>query len=221
MSRQNEADGPVLGREPRVHLLPREVRNERKAKVVRRRLGFGVVGVLLLVVVASGGAFALSFTAQLQLLEEQSRTAELFAEQAKFIQVRTVQEEVALAQAGQQVGVSTEIDWKTYLEGVQAILPASVTIDTVNVDSASPMALYAQSTTPLQGDRVATVNFTATSLGLPDVPTWLTALETLPGYADALPGSVTLDAATGIYTVDITMHVNDAAYTKRFVTEGN
>jgi hypothetical protein len=210
----------VIGGEPRVDLLPLEVRKERKAKVMRRRLGVGVVGVVIVMVLAAGGAMLLSVQAQLQLLVEQSRTAELLTEQGKYIEVRKVQEQVGLVQAAQQVGVSTEIDWKKYLEGVQATLPSSVTIDAVTVDSASPLAIYGQPTAPLQGSRVATVSFTAKSGTLPDVPTWLTALATLPGYADALPGSVNLDEATNTYTVNITMHVNDAAFSKRFATEG-
>ncbi|MGO4104371.1 hypothetical protein AB4Y63_10500 [Leifsonia sp. YAF41] len=219
MSRQSKSDILVIGGEPRVDLLPPEVRKERQARVVRRRLGLGVIGVLLIVVLGAGAATALSIQAQAQLLAEQSRTGELLAEQAKYMEVRTVQNQVGLVRAAQQVGASTEINWKDYLQKVQATLPAGVTIDTVDVDSASPMAIYVQPTAPLQGARVATVNFTAKSTGLPDVPTWLTALTTLPGYADALPDSVTLDEATGIYTVSITMHVSDAAFAQRFVEE--
>ncbi|GAA3895813.1 hypothetical protein GCM10022381_41660 [Leifsonia kafniensis] len=220
MSRTTKADILIVGGEPRVDLLPPEVREERKARVVRRRLGLSVAGALVLVIAATGGATALSLQAQVALSDEQTRTTQLLQEQNQYVEVRTVQQEVSLVQAAQQVGVSTEINWKTYLEAVQAILPASVVIDTVEVDSASPIALFVQPTAPLQGPRVATVKFTAKSAVLPDVPTWLTALKTLPGYADALPGSVGLDAATGTYTVDITMHVNDAAFAKRFETEG-
>ncbi|TFC13980.1 hypothetical protein E3O19_11620 [Cryobacterium algoritolerans] len=220
MSRVDKNAPLIIGGEPRVDLLPPEVHTARAVKVVRRRLGLGVIGVVLITLVAAGAATALSIQAQQQLADEQSRTTGLLAEQSKYLEVRTVQRQVSQVQAAQQVGVSTEIDWKKYLEGVQAILPASVTIETVAIDSATPLTLYAQPTAPLQGPRVATVAFTAKSTVLPDVPTWLTSLATLPGFADALPGSVVLDKATGTYTVNITMHVNDAAYAQRFVTEG-
>jgi Tfp pilus assembly protein PilN len=220
MSRVDKNAPLIIGGEPRVDLLPPEVHTARAAKVVRRRLGLGVIGVVLITLVAAGAATALSIQAQQQLASEQSRTIGLLAEQSKYLEVRTVQGQVDQVQAAQQLGVSTEIDWKKYLEGVQAILPASVTIETVAVDSATPLTLYAQPTAPLQGPRVATVAFTAKSTALPDVPTWLTSLATLPGFADALPGSVVLDEASGIYTVNISMHVNDAAYAQRFVTEG-
>lgn len=209
----------VIGGEPRVDLMPPEVHKERAAKVARRRLILGVVGVLVITLAGSAAATVLSLGAQIQLADEQSRTPGIMAEQAKFVDVRTVQGQVDQIKAAQQVGVSTEIDWKKYLEGVQAILPSSVTIQSVAITSASPLAIYAQPTAPLQGARVATVTFEATSQVLPDVPTWLTSLATLPGFADALPGSVVLDETTKGYKVNITMHVNDAAYAKRFAVE--
>jgi hypothetical protein len=216
MSKTSQAEFLVIGGEPRVNLLPREVHRERKAKVVRRRLGLAVVAALLLIVAGSGAATVLSIQSQADLLTEQARTTDLLSQQSKYIEVRKVQDHVDLIAAAQQVGVSTEIDWKAYLQGVQDILPASVTIDTVTVDSASPLAIYGQPTAPLQGARVATVSFTAKSAVLPDVPTWLTSLATLPGFADALPSSADLDIATNTYTVNITMHINDAAFAQRF-----
>ena len=220
MSGDKSKETLVIGGEPRVHLLPLEVRKERTAKVMRSRLALGVVGVLALVIAGSVAASALSLQAQTRLAAEQALTASLLVEQSEYIEVRNVQDQVTLVEAAQQVGSSTEIDWKKYLENVQATLPAGVTIDAITVDSASPLAIYDQPTLPLQGARVATVGFTATSAVLPDVPTWLKALATLPGYADALPSSANLDEATNAYKVNITMHVNDDAFSKRFATEG-
>lgn len=219
MSRAGKTDALIVGGEPWVDLLPPEVQRQRRAKAVRSRLGLGVIGVFAIVIVGTGASTALAIQAQSQLAAEQALTPGLIAEQTMYLEVRSLQNEVDLVTAAQQVGVSTEIDWKNYLDGVQAILPSSVTISTVAVDSASPLALYGQSTAPLQGARVATVSFTAESAVLPDVPTWLDSLATLPGYADALLGSVTR-AEDGVYTVAITMHVNDAAYARRFVSEG-
>jgi Tfp pilus assembly protein PilN len=220
MSRSSRSAVLVIGGEPRVDLLPPEIYRERAATVIRRRLLIGVFGVIAIVIVGTGASTALAMQAQSQLADEQARTASLLAEQTKYIEVRSVQANVTLVQAAQQVGVSTEIDWKKYLENVQATLPRTVTIDTVTIDSASPVAIYTQPTAPLQGARVATITFSAKSTALPDVPTWLDALATLPGFADALPGSVTLDTGSNTYTVAITMHVNGAAYAKRFATGG-
>ena len=214
-----KAETLTIGGEPRVDLLPPEIRAQRSAAAVRRRLGFGVILLLVLVVGGSGGVGVEAIQAQASLASEQALTANLLVQQRKYIQVRSVQDEVSLIQAAQQVGTSTEIDWKEYLSEVQATLPANVTLDTVTIDSASPLTEYAQATAPLQGARVATLSFTAKSPTLPEVPAWLNALTSLPGYTDASPGSVTRDTS-GVYTVDITMHINQAAYTNRFAAKG-
>jgi len=209
----------VIGGEPRGDLMPPEVHKERAASLLRRRLIVGVIAVLVITLAGSAGATALALRAEARLAFEQSRTAGIVADQAQYVEVRTVQGQVDQIKAAQRVGVSTEIDWKKYLEEVQTKLPPSVAIQSVTITSSSPLAIYAQPTAPLQGERVATVTFEATSPVLPDVPTWLISLATLPGFADALPGSVDLDTATGVYTVNITMHINDAAFAERFVEE--
>ncbi|MCY7287153.1 MAG: hypothetical protein LH624_02610 [Cryobacterium sp.] len=216
MSRAVTSDELILGGEPRVDLLPPEVLKHRQAKAVRRGLGIGVIGLLAIVLAGTVAATYLSGQAREKLVAEQSNTTNLLAEQAQYGEIRAAQAQVDLVKAAQQVGVSTEIDWKAYLLGVQGTLPAGVAIESVTVDSATPILLYAQPTAPLQGARVATVNFTASSTTLPDVPAWLNGLTTLPGFADALPGSVTLDETSGDYAVTITMHVNEAAFAKRF-----
>ena len=219
MSRTAKADVLEVGGEPRVDLLPPELLAQRKAIANRRRLGLGVVLVVVLTIAGVALASFESLVAQANLASEQSRTQSLVAQQKKFIEARKVQDEVSSLEAAQEVGTSTEIDWKNYLTAVQATLPANVVVTIVTIDSASPLAKYAQSAIPLQGARVATLSFTALSATLPEVPAWLDSLTSLPGYTDASPGSVTRDDA-GIYTVNITMHINEAAFTKRFAAKG-
>jgi hypothetical protein len=207
-------DAALVGAEPRAHLLPPEVVADRRAAVVRRRLALGVVGVLVVVVLGTLGATSTAANARAELASEQAATQQILKQELTYVKVRSVQDHVDLIQTAQQVGASTEIAWMPYLQKVQATLPPSVVITGVNVDSSTPITLYPQSTASLQGPRVATIVFTAQSPSLPEVPSWLLALKTLPGYADALPGSVTLEPS-GAYTVTITMHVNDQAFSKR------
>jgi hypothetical protein len=214
-----KAETLLIGGEPRVDLLPPEVRAQRSAKAVHRRLGFGVILALILMVGGTGLASVQALQARADLSVAQVRTQSLLLQQQKYVEVRKVQSEVNTINAAQQVGTSTEIDWRKYLNAVQATLPASVTIDTVTIDSATPLTPYAQSTLPLQGARVATLSFTAKSTTLPQVPAWLDALTTLPGFADASPGLVTRSDA-GAYSVSITMHINQAAFANRFAAKG-
>jgi hypothetical protein len=205
----------IVGGESRVDLLPPEVRYTRKAKVIHRRLGFLVFLIVILMVGGIALVRAQAIQAQTNLSIEEANTSSLLMQQRKYGEVQKVQNEIASIQAAQQVGTSTEINWEQYLTSVQATLPPNVTLDTVNIDSATPFAPYTQATAPLQGSRIATLSFTAKSSTLPEVPAWLNALTTLPGYADASPGSVTRNDS-GTYSVNITMHINQAAFTHRF-----
>src|ERR1700693_2325066 len=194
----------TVGGDSRVDLLPVEVRLVRKTKVVHRRLGF----VVFIAVILMAGDIALvraeEIQAKMNLSIEQANTTSLLVQERKYGEVRKIQNAIANIQAAQKVGKSTEINWEQYLTLVQATLPTKVTLDTVNIDSATPFAPYTQATAPLQGSRIATLSFTAISSTLPKVPAWLIALATLPGYADAAPGSVTRNTS-GTYAVSITM----------------
>lgn len=215
MSRAAASDELIIGGEPRVDLLPPEVKATRRAKTLRRGLAAVVVAVVVLV---AAGVTAASFQAmqsQTDLQAAQARTNELLAEQTKYVEVRQVQDEVDATVAARQLGASTEVDWKAYLIGLRDVLPGDVTIDTVGVDAASPLAPYGQATVPLQALRVATLTLSLTSPSLPTVPDWLDAMSSLPGYVDGTPGSITR-LGTGAYQVDLTVHINEDAYSNRF-----
>lgn len=205
----------ILGGESRVDLLPPQVRQRRKVQVVRRRMGFAVFMVAILMIGATAFVRAEAQQAKSRLAIEQAYTQSLLLQQRKYVEVRKVQEAVDTIHAAEQIGTSTEINWEQYLTSVQATLPSNVTLGTINIDSETPLQPYAQATAPLQGARIATLSFTAKSSTLPQVPAWLDALMTLPGYSDATPGSVTRDQNGG-YSVNITMHINKAAFTNRF-----
>lgn len=215
MSRKSTSHILAVGGESLVDLLPPELRIRRKVKVVHHRLGFLVILVAVLIAggIALGRAQARQAIANLSI--EQSNTQAILIQQHKFGEVLQIEKQVETVQAAQQVGTSTEIDWKKYLISVQSTLPPNVTLDSVNIDSATPFASYAQASAPLQGARIATLSFTAISSTLPQVPQWLIALSTLRGFADANPGSVTRNE-TGTYAVNITMHINEAAFSNRF-----
>ncbi|WP_127794274.1 hypothetical protein [Agromyces sp. LHK192] len=210
--------GVVVGGEPRASLLPAEIRAERASKKMRRGLVLGVIATVVVAVLAVGGVFALQFNAALQLALAQQGTTALLQQQAEYGEVRQLRGDVTRVQAAQQLAVETEIDWKAYLEQVQTTLPQGVVITQVDLDSATPLVPYAQSTAPLQGARVATIAFTATSPTLPEVPRWLDGLAALPGFVDALPGE-TVANENGTWEVDITMHVGEEVYTGRFAPE--
>ena len=215
---KKQAKELIIGGESQLDFLPKEIRKRRRGKVLRRRLGFSIFVIVLLLVGCAALVRAQAIQAQKNLAIEEANTQFLIKEQAKYSEVAKAQQTIATIQAAQEVGTSTEINWKEYLTSVQGTLPSNVKIQTINIDSATPFAPYTQATAPLQGSRIATLSFTALSPTLPKVPTWLIALTTLPGYSDASPGSVTR-TETGTYSVNITMHINEAAFTNRFAVK--
>jgi hypothetical protein len=205
-----------LGATPRVSLLPPELGERNKALGKQRNIRLVMVAVILLTVAAIGGAWYYAFSAGQAFVQEKQRTADLLLEQQKYADVQQAVNAVAMGEAALTVGGSTEIDWQDYLGRVQASLPAGVVLNTFTVDASTATEAYAQSEVPLQGARIATLQFTATSPALPEIPDWLNRLRELPGFVDANPGSVSL-ADEGAYTASITMHIDAQAYSYRFI----
>jgi Tfp pilus assembly protein PilN len=208
----------VLGGVPRVDLLPPEVGLAAKARVLHRSLSLVVVAAMVVVGMGYGAASLHAANSNAQLATATARTQSLLAQQQKYIEVRKVTSDVKLATAARQVGSSTEIDWKAYLQSIALSLPAGTAIVTFDATSGSPLAEFAQPTVPLQGERIAELKFEATSESLPDVQSWLNSLAKLTGFVDAAPGSVTL-SDDGTYKAGITMHVNEKALANRFLDD--
>jgi hypothetical protein len=166
----------VVGGQPRANLLPPEIILKRAQLKTRRALRVGVFFVFVATVAACVGVWGLASVAQVQLSLAQDRQAELANEQLTYSEVREVQNTIATLEAGRQVGGSTEINWRDYLTLLQQSLPAGVTLQTVTMDSGTPMTAFAQADSPLQGQRVAALTFTATSAALPSIPDWLRSL---------------------------------------------
>jgi Tfp pilus assembly protein PilN len=210
-------EASIVGLEPRVDLLPREVHVDRQQRAGVRRAWMGVVVVAALVAIGTGAAMSQSLGAASDLEAAQSQTNTLLAQKRQFSELQGTVNDTARLRAAQKVAGSTEIDWSDYLDKVQKSLPSGVTITTVGADSASATAPYGQGTSALQGERIATITFTATSSTLPRVPDWLDSLKKLPGFVDGTANSVTLsDDGGSTYTASLTLHINEDAYDDRY-----
>ena len=215
MTSKKSTDELVLGAEPRMDLLPPEVRTLQKVKATRRRLGGILVAVLVLVGAGVGASTWYAMQSQAELAAARERTTELLTSQSQYSEVKKVQAALDTTLVARQFGASTEIDWKAYLAQVLALVPSTVTVDTLSIDSASPLVPYEQATSPLLNARVATIRILFTSPDATSVPAWLERMATLPGYADSQATAITR-TNTGLYTVDFVLHVNQGAFSGRF-----
>ncbi|WP_083402812.1 hypothetical protein [Curtobacterium sp. MCBA15_008] len=210
----------VIGGLPRVDLLPTEVLVDRRQRAGVRRAWLGVVVVAVAVGAVIALASASAMEADAQLAQAQQETDALLVQQQQFRDVRSIESQSDLLRSAQSVGGSTEIDWQATLQRVQDSLPPGVTITGVQIDSATPLEAYAQPTTPLQGQRVATLTIDAASPTLPSVPAWLDSVKRIPAFVDANANSVTLDASTNVYTVDMTIHLDERAFDGKYDPKG-
>lgn len=218
--RSRGSSAALIGGMPKVDLLPLSIRVLDKQKRSRRIMRAAALGVAIVVAAGTGAAWYLNMDAQVKLMAVQAEATSLLQQKASYSDLVTTQQQIELTTAAEAVGGATDVDWRAYLTQLQATLPAGVVLKTIAVDAAAPGAIYEQSTTPLEGSRIATLTFAATSPTLPDIPNWLDGLRTLPAFVDATPNSVRLDDVDGVYVVDITMHVNADAYSNRYAPTG-
>lgn len=216
MSKSKTDVSVVVGGESRITLLPPEVAARAQAKSTQKAM----VGVVVIAVLVTGAGFVSATisasNSAAQLVEAQSRTTDLIQQQGEYIMVRQMQNELDTVTIAQQVGTSTEINWKSYLDSLRDALPADVRLTTVTVEVGTPLTNYAQASVPLQGPRVGTVILEAVSPSIPEVQSWLAGLASVPGYVDATPGSVSSLADGSGYTVNVTMHIDSNAFSNRF-----
>ncbi|MDQ1550621.1 MAG: hypothetical protein QOD50_43 [Actinomycetota bacterium] len=204
----------AIGGEPRVHLLPLEVSERKKVRMLKRRLGGAVIATAIVVAAAYGAVTVSYTTAQSQLSAAQSNTAVLAAQQAKYGAVTKVKADGAAIQGAQKAITGSEILWKKYVAAIEATLPAGSAITDFSGSVDAPFGAVGATTAVLGKPHIATIQLSVTMNQNP-IGGWLNTLPSLDGYVDATPDSVS-KKSTGVYTVIVTIHLNEDALSKRF-----
>jgi hypothetical protein len=196
----------VLGAEPRVDLLPPEVRARVKARATRRMLGLLVVLTLVIV----GGAYAAvnirALTAASELAAAQDATLALLAEQATYAEAASANALMEAALSDRETVLSNEVRWADLVDALRTVLPAGATIDSATMTARAPWEAEMVTQGPLRSPRVATITFVIASASLLDTPAIVRALSALPGYADATPDRV--DRTDTTFSTTITLNLN-------------
>jgi hypothetical protein len=211
-------EGLVIGGEPRVHLLPPQVLARKKGRALRRRLGVGLIAVIILVVLGIGLASLSLASSQSALLTAQQESSSILQEQAKYGDVLKVKADAATIQSGQKQATAQEILWQPFISSFEATLPADASITTLSASIDSPFAVAPPVTVPLEGPRVATVTATL-AMDQSDIAGWLDTLPALKGFVDVTPNSVTLVPDADNYAVSITLHLSKDALADRFTKD--
>jgi hypothetical protein len=207
-------EGLVIGGEPRVHLLPPQVLARKRGRALRRKLGVGLVAVIILVVLGVGLASLSLASSQSALLTAQQESSSILQQQAKYGDVLKIKADAVTIQSGQKQATAQEISWQPFINSFEATLPADASITTMNASIDSPFAVAPPITDPLQGPRVATVTATL-SMSQPEIAGWLDTLPALKGFVDVTPNSIALGTGSS-YIVSITLHLSKDALANRF-----
>ena len=187
MSKQTEL---VVGGEPRVDLLPPEIRAARKTTAIRRVMTMILVGLVLVVAVATAGTSVLAGIAKSELEAEQAETANLFAQQQQYIEVRQNAQQIATIDAAFRVGNSTLVDWESVSNDLTAAFPAQTAVVALVLESATPLKGALQSSAPLAQDRIATLLYTVYTPTLVESEVWVRSIAPVEGVVDIEAQSV-------------------------------
>lgn len=206
---------------PQVNLLPPEVKAARGLAKVKQWLA---VVVILSLVLSAGLVFIAILeqeAADRELALVQERTAELEAEQQRYAEVPLVLAALDRARNAREVGMSTEIRWMPYYSAIAATAPPGVSIESIKVQSATPMVSAIGPTDALSALGISVITFSAQSSTVPDTEAWLRALEQVPGFSDPWFSQATLNEAGDVvaYNVAAAVIVVDDARLRRFSAE--
>ncbi|WP_024288213.1 PilN domain-containing protein [Cellulomonas sp. KRMCY2] len=204
---------------PQVNLLPPEIRNRRSLGRVKVRLGLALLIVLLIAAVAFVYAAFTEKAAAEELATTQRQVADLAAQQEEFAEVPRVKSQIDAVATARDLTMATEVLWTEYLRSVQAVTPESVRITTFSTAMPGPLQAPITSTSPLDAVSVGSVSLTGNAATLPDLATWMDALDAIPGLADPTYTTAELTDDDGVisYSIAVTVQVDDNAYALRFV----
>lgn len=207
----------IVGAVPRADLLPPEIKAGKKLKSQRRGLMAALIAVVVVTAAAYAGATYLSQTRADALAAANARTAEIVADQVQYAELAQANTAIAAAEAARISATTTEIDWSSEIADVVGTLPDGAELTALTVTSSTATLPLTSPVSPLEGDRVAELQLTVNTKGIPDTAKWIRDLATLNGFVDATPTSIA--ATGGAVSTTLTLHLNSAVYWNRFATE--
>ena len=197
-----------IGGVPKVDLLPPELKAAREWRLARNT---SLLLVLIAAIVALAGAGAATGWAQAHAIARdvaQARTNDLLAMQSEFAEVNQVQSDIRAAEQALEEASATDIAWIQFLGELGATIPPQSRLTELTIEMPSPGTPLAAPTDALQGERVATVRFSALSAGVPDVAEWSRAIERMEGVVFVSPRATTKAEEGGGYTVEMTFDIS-------------
>ncbi len=193
-----------------VNLLPDEIKQAENAASQRRVLVLLTIMVIVAVGAASAGAWLNAQSAAAQLAQAQAKAASIISEQAQHLEGQAVSDKIVSTQDAQILLTTAEIDWQKLLVSIIGVTPATISIQSFELNASTPFAVIDDVPGPLDAPRLGAVTMTATTVNVPDIDVWVKSLEKLDGFA----GTRVLRLENGTVTVDF--YVSKDRVTARF-----
>jgi hypothetical protein len=203
---------------PQVNLLPPEVYAARNLRKTKRWLLIGLAGVVGACITVWGLSLVSAATAASDLVTAQEDTARLQLEAEKYKDVPIVLGQLDDVRTSLELGMSTDVQWKSYVDAVAAVLPAEASIDNYAVTFATPMIGAAVPADPLVKPGLGQLAFSSRAVTVPDTAAWVDALNSVPGFSGAwVSSSILSEDEHGVYyTVSATVQLSDEVLSHRF-----
>jgi len=175
---------------PKVNLLPPEILQARRFRVVQRVLAAVVLATLVLIGAGYSWAKIDQGNAQEALDDAAGQSALLNRQKSQYAEVPLWQQALANAKMARAEAMARDIDWPTFLEDLSATTPSGVTLKTVSVSLPDGGGLGQVGTVEAPDDLVSagigTVIISGTADSLPVVATWLRNFTAMKGLDLAL-----------------------------------
>ncbi len=207
---------PATGAMPRVNLMPRAETERRERNALARRWGVGLLIALLVVALASTGAFWLKWSAQQRLATEQLRTTELLTELAGLSDVSQALALRTELQGFRADAMVAHLSWSGLFADLGAVLPEGVVVSGFDLTvGAAPVTDDPQTELGLTG---ALELSSATAI---DIAPAVRSLQKVPGVSSVAPVEIMSETSGDqtTYTYRLTASFDQTLYTGDFAEE--
>ncbi|MDX2377137.1 hypothetical protein M4I32_10035 [Microbacterium sp. LRZ72] len=203
----------------RVNLMPPAETERRERLRLVRGWGWGLVGALALVLVLSGGAFALTWSAEQRLAAAQARTNDLLAQLASLSEVSQALSTETELTGFRSEAMSYDLEWRPVLDSVTTVLPAGVeVVGFVLTTGGAPAAESADTTQPDPAAEAANAGLSGTitlESGAPvDTSPAVRSLRAVPAITEVDVRELTSEDGEGasVYTYVLTATFDQSVY---------
>ena len=201
-----------IGGAPFVNLIPPSETTRRQTIRLFKRWAAAVVAVVVLVAIATAGAFWLQLTASQRLVAETARTQSLLTQLSELSPVQAQLDLQSELTAFRSDAMATDLRYSALVSSIAGVLPAGSAVSGFTL---APAGMPQGEDPALEVGAAGSV--TIASPGPQEVVPIVRAIRALPGVMEA--DGWEIGAADGGYTYEVRVAFDQSVYTGEFAEE--